>query len=87
MFWYLSPRLQHTSQLYRSYGDDGLARARMIYRDPLDVKVVDGLRERYTAGVFRLNDFRQNHAAVAILVLKGSEALRPCGKGEAVEDD
>jgi hypothetical protein len=87
MFWYLSSRLQHTSQLYRSYGDDGLVRARMIYREPLDMKVVDGLRERYAAGVFRLNDFRQNHAAVAILVLKGSEALRPCGKGEAVEDD
>jgi hypothetical protein len=87
MFWYLSSRLQHTSQLYRNYGDDGLARARMVYREPLDVKVVDGLRERYAAGVFRLNDFRQNHAAAAILVLKGSEALRPCGKGEAVEDD
>jgi hypothetical protein len=86
MFWYLSSRLQHTSQLYRSYGDDGLARARMIYREPLDVKVVDGLRERYAAGVFRLNDFRQNHAAVAILVLKGSDALRPCGQGEAAED-
>jgi hypothetical protein len=86
MFWYLSSRLQHTSQLYRNYGDDGLARARMIYREPLDAKVVDGLRERYAAGVFRLDDFRQNHAAVAILVLKGSDALRPCGKGEAAED-
>jgi hypothetical protein len=86
MFWYLSSRLQHTSQLYRDYGDSGLARARAIYREPLDVKVVDGLRARYAAGVFRLNDFRQQHAAVAILVLKGSDALRPCGKGEAVED-
>lgn len=87
MFWYLSSRLQHTSSLYRAYGDDGLTRARMIYREPLDVKVVDGLRERYAAGVFRLNDFRQNHAAVAILVLKGSDALRPCGEGEAAEHD
>jgi hypothetical protein len=85
IFWYLSSRLQHTSQLYRNYGEDGLTRARMIYREPLDVEVVDGLRERYAAGVFRLNDFRQNHAAVAILVLKGSAALRPCGKGEAAE--
>jgi hypothetical protein len=85
MFWYLSSRLQHTSHLYRDYGDAGLVRAREIYRDPLDVKVVDGLRERYAAGVFRLNDFRQNHAAVTILVLKGSDGLRPCGKGESVE--
>jgi hypothetical protein len=82
MFWYLSSRLQHTSNLYRQYGNDGLARARMIYSEPLDIKVVDGLQKRYAAGVFRLNDFSQNHAAVAILVLKGSDGLRPCSKGE-----
>jgi hypothetical protein len=87
VFWYLSPRLQHTSQLYRSYGDEGLIRARMIYREADDQKFVEGLRERYAAGVFRLNDFRQNRAALAILVLKGADALRPCGKGEAAEAD
>jgi hypothetical protein len=80
LFWYLSPRLQHTSRLYREYGDDGLTRAREIYREPLDVKIEDGLRERYTAGVFRFNDFRQNREAVTILVLKGAAALRPCTK-------
>lgn len=87
MFWYLSSRLQHTSNLYRAYGDDGLVRARQIYRDRLDFKVVDGFRERYVAGVFRINDFRQNRAAVAMLALKGADALRPCTKGEPAEED
>jgi hypothetical protein len=85
MFWYIAPRTQHTSNLYRAYGDDGLVRARQIYSEPIDVMVEKGLRERYAAGVFRLNDFRQNQAAIAIIVLKGSTALRPCRKGEAGE--
>jgi hypothetical protein len=37
-----------------------------------------GLKERYAAGVFRINDFRQNREAVAILSLSSAEALRPC---------
>jgi hypothetical protein len=36
------------------------------------------LRQRYRAKVFRINDFRQDRDAIAILVLKGGEALRPC---------
>jgi hypothetical protein len=61
----------------------GLIRARETYREPLDIKIEEGLRERYAAGVFRFNDFRQNREAVTILVLKGAEALRPCTKSEA----
>lgn len=87
MYRYFYARLQHTSQLYRTYGDDGLARARQIYREPIDLKVEQGLRERYAAGVFRVNDFRQSQAAIAILVLSGSGALRPCRKGESGEPD
>jgi hypothetical protein len=87
MFWYLSSRLQHMSNLYRAYGDAGLTRAREIYREPFDQNVVEGLRQRFAAGVFRLNDFRQNRAAVTILVLRGSEALRPCGAGDVAEGD
>jgi hypothetical protein len=81
LFWYLSPRLQHTSRLYQGYGEDGLIRAREIYREPLDVKIEEGLRERHAAGLFRFNDFTQQREAVTILVLKGAEALRPCTKG------
>jgi hypothetical protein len=80
LFWYLSPRLQHTSRLYLGFGEDGLIRAREIYREPLDIKIEEGLRERYAAGVFRFNDFTQQREAVTILVLKGAEALRPCKK-------
>ena len=87
MFWYLSPRLQHISRLYRNYGDVGLLRAREIYREPIDVQVEQGLRERYAAGIFRLNDFRQHHAAFSIIVLKGGDALRPCRVGEPAEDE
>jgi hypothetical protein len=81
LFWYLAPRLQHTSRLYQGYGEDGLVRAREIYREPLDLKIEEGMRERYAAGVFRFNDFRQNREAITILVLKGADALRPCAKG------
>ena len=87
MFWYLSSRLQHTSTLYRNHGELGLLRAREIFRDPIDARVEQGLRERYAAGIFRLNDFRQNHAAVSIIVLKGGDALRPCRIGEPAEED
>jgi hypothetical protein len=71
------------SRLYLEYGNDGLIRARELYGEPLDMKVEHGLRERYAAGIFRINDFHQNREAVAILLLKGADALRPCGKGEA----
>jgi len=81
LFWYLSPRLQHTSRLYLGFGENGLNRAREIYREPRDVRIEEGLRERYAAGVFRFNDFTQQREAVTILVLKGAEALRPCTKG------
>jgi len=83
IFWYLAPRLQHTSRLYRDYGQDGLVRARETYRDPLDAKLEEGLRARHAAGIFRINDFRQNTDAVAILVFKGADALRPCAKAGA----
>jgi hypothetical protein len=81
LFWYLEPRLQHTSRLYLGFGEDGVIRAREIYREPLDLKIEEGLRERYAAGFFRFNDFRQQREAVTILVLKGGAALRPCTKG------
>jgi len=78
LFWYLASRLQHTTRLDRDYGDPGLARSREIYSTALDRQIEDGLRERYRAKVFRINDFRQDRDAVAILVLKRGEALRPC---------
>ena len=85
MSWYLFYRLQQTTQLYRNYGDAGLARARQIYREPLDLRVEEGLRERYAAGVFRLNDFREHRAAFAMIVFKGGDALRPCRVDEPAE--
>lgn len=78
IFWYLTPRLQHMSRLYLGYGDAGLIRARRIYQEPLDRKIEQGLKERYAAGTFRINDFRQNREAVAMVVLGSAEALRPC---------
>jgi hypothetical protein len=79
IFWYLTPRLQHTSRLYQRYGDNGVSRAQRLYRNPLDREVERGLEERYSAGVFRINDFRQNREAVAMIVLGSAELLRPCG--------
>ena len=80
LFWYLSDRLQHTRRLYQHFGEAGLTRAREIYREPLDVKIEEGLRGLYGAGVFRINDFRQQRDEITILVLKGAAALRPCKK-------
>jgi hypothetical protein len=83
LFWYISTRLQHTSRLDRDYGDAGLARAREIYSTAFDWQVEQGLRDRYRAKVFRLNDFTQQHDAMAILVLQGGDALRPCRRSAA----
>jgi hypothetical protein len=80
LFWYLSSRLQHTRRLDMNFGDQGLRRAQEIYSTPADVRFEQGLRERYRAGVSRLNDIKQNRDAIAILVLKDSASLHPCRK-------
>lgn len=80
VFWYLSRRMQHTSMFDREHGDRGLRRAREIYSEPADIKFERGLRERYRAKAFRINDFTQDRDAVAILALKDGSALRPCRK-------
>lgn len=85
MSWYLFYRLQQTSQLYRSYGDAGLVRARRIYGEPIDALIEQGLRDRYAAGVFRVNDFHDHRAALATILFKGGDALRPCWAGEPAE--
>lgn len=86
LFWYLSTRLQDMRRLDRRYGDFGLRRARETYDTPADREIEDGLRARYRAGVFRINDFKPNRdgnrEAIAILVLKGGAALRPCTKAD-----
>lgn len=79
-FWYLEPRLQHIRQLDMNYGDAGLRLARTLYSEPIDRRLEQGLRERYQAKAFRINDSRQNRDALAILIFKGGEALRPCRK-------
>jgi hypothetical protein len=82
LFWYLATRLGHTRKLDREYGQLGLRRASDIYNEPHDVRIERGLRERYRAGIFRINDFSQNREAVAILVLKGGAGLRPCRRAD-----
>jgi hypothetical protein len=82
VFWYLSPRLQHTRQLDMAYGQPGLRRALDVYNQPLDTQFEKGLRDRYRAGGFRFGDFSQNRDAIAIVVLKGAAALRPCRKDD-----
>jgi hypothetical protein len=86
VFWYLATRLQVTQELDERYGDAGLRVAHEIHDTPADREIEAGLRARYQAGVFRINDFRPgrdgNREAIAILVLKNGAALRPCRKGE-----
>ena len=82
LFWYIEPRLQHIRQLDMVYGDNGLRLARTIYSEPIDAKLEQGLRERYQAKAFRINDSRQNRDAMAILVFKGGMALRSCRKSD-----
>jgi hypothetical protein len=65
-----------------AYGDNGLRLARTIYSDALDLQLEKGLRERYQAKAFRINDSRQNRDAMAILVFKGGAALRSCRKSD-----
>jgi hypothetical protein len=87
LFWYLAERQRRTRQLDERYGDAGLRLAGEIYDTAADRQVELGLRVRYRAGVFRINDFRPgrdgNREAIAILVLKGGAALRPCSQTAA----
>ena len=82
LFWYVEPRLQHIRQLDMAYGDNGLRLARSIYAEPIDLLLEKGLRERYQASVFRINDSRQNRDAMAILIFKGGAALRSCRRSD-----
>jgi hypothetical protein len=86
LFWYLKIRLQHTRALDMIYGDAGLRRAHDIYTTPEDARVVQGLRDRYRAKVFQLKDLTEHKDATAILVLKGTEALRPCRKSDVAPE-
>lgn len=52
-------------------------------RTALDRQIEEGLRARYRAKLFRLNDFTQDHDAMTILVLGGGDAFRPCRKTDA----
>jgi hypothetical protein len=81
-FWYIEPRLQHIRGLDQAYGDNGLRLARQIYSEPIDLRLEKGLRERYEAKLFRINDSRQNRDAMAILIFKGGAALRSCRRSD-----
>ena len=81
-FGYIEPRLQHIRQLDMLYGDNGLRLARTIYAEVVDQQIEKGYRERYQAKAFRINDSKQNRDAMAILIFKGSSALRSCRKSD-----
>jgi hypothetical protein len=82
LLWYLEPRLQHIRQLDMVYGDNGLRLARTIYSDALDLQIEKGVRDRYQAKAFRINDSRQNRDAMAILIFKNGAALRSCRRSD-----
>jgi hypothetical protein len=78
LFWYLSERMHRTRDLDATYGERGLERARGLFGGKADLDIEQGLRDRYRAGVFQIRSLRQNQDAVAIVVLSGGHALRPC---------
>ena len=83
LFWYFSERMRHMRRLDMNHGDAGIARARQLYRTADDLAIEQGLRERYQAKLFRINDLRQHREVKSILIFKGGEAMRPCRKGDA----
>ena len=81
-FRYIEPRLQHIRQLDMLYGDNGLRLARTIYSDAVDLQIEKGIRDRYQAKAFRINDSREDRDAMAILIFKSGAALRSCRKSD-----
>ena len=81
LFWYLSDRMHLMRRYDLEYGESGIERARWMYRTAEDQAVEQGLRERYRAKLFRINDRSQQREAKSILIFKGGEAMRPCRKG------
>jgi hypothetical protein len=82
LFWYLAERMQHMRKLDLSFGEPGITRARELYRSADDLAIEQGLRERYRAKLFRINDSRQHREVKSILIFKGGDAMRPCRKGD-----
>jgi hypothetical protein len=83
LFWYFSERMRHMRRLDMNYGEAGIARARQLYRTADDLAIEQGLRARYQAKMFRINDSRQHREVKSILIFKGGDAMRPCRKGDA----
>jgi hypothetical protein len=79
---YLYLRSYHTRRLDMEYGDAGLARARRLYQSAADLEIEQGLRERYKAKVFWINEKSADEDVLRILIAKGPEALRPCRKSD-----
>jgi hypothetical protein len=82
LFWYLSDRMRHMRRLDMNYGEAGIARAQQLYRTADDLAIEQGLRDRYRAKLFRINDSRQHREVKSILIFRGGEAMRPCRKGD-----
>lgn len=83
LHWYLAGRTFHMRKLDIESGDAGLARARELYRTPDDLEIEQGLRERYQARVFWINEGSADEDVLRILLFKGADALRPCRKSDA----
>lgn len=78
LFGYLGSRTIHLRVLERTYGAEGLARARRDYANPADAAIERGFKERYAAGRFKIGDFRYKQDVLTIFALSGGNALRAC---------
>jgi hypothetical protein len=82
LFWYLSERHRHMGRLNEIHGEEGIRASQRIFATGIDREIEEGMRARYRAGLFRLNDTRDDtdRAVMSILIFKGGEGMRPCAK-------
>jgi len=80
---YLSEMTDRLRRMQEVGGDAGRVYVLWLYNRPIDVAIRNGLRERYSAGLFdpRAQAWRAIGDSVSILLFKGVGAMKACVRG------
>ncbi|MGE0054883.1 MAG: hypothetical protein AB7S74_11795 [Hyphomicrobium sp.] len=75
---YLAERRAVTTDLYRSEGDAGLAKAAQLFSTPDDVKLASDAASLYAKGRLDPAELQDERDALALVMMKSADSFKPC---------
>ena len=75
---YLAERRAVTTDLYRSEGDAGLAKAAQLFSTPDDVKLASDTASLYAKGRLDPAELHDERDALALVMMKSADSFKPC---------